>query len=212
MEGQDSQVSGETRLTFITEGIFVRLLRDNPTLKGVGAVVLDEFHERNIHTDIALALVRKLQQTRRLDLKLVVMSATLDTTTLEKYLEDAAVFDVEGRAYPVEVEYISGRISDGYKEKKMGGEDCFGSKTVAEGPPLSWKYPGLSYRDRRDHAGEAGAGKRNPGKGSIDFAFGGRPAAARAAAGVPGRRTTQNCTLHQCGRNLSHHPRGDRGY
>lgn len=115
---QDSQVSGETRLTFITEGIFVRLLRDNPFLNGVGAVVLDEFHERNIHTDIALALVRKLQQTRRSDLKLIVMSATLDTAALETYLEDAAVFDIKGKVFPVEVEYITGRISDGYKEKK----------------------------------------------------------------------------------------------
>lgn len=115
---QDSQVSRETRLTFITEGIFVRLLRDNPTLNGIGAVVLDEFHERNIHTDIALVLVRKLQQTRRPDLKLVIMSATLDTTALETYLEDAAVFDIKGKVFPVEVEYISERRSDGYKEKK----------------------------------------------------------------------------------------------
>ncbi|MGD2089225.1 MAG: ATP-dependent helicase HrpB [Candidatus Aminicenantes bacterium] len=115
---QDSQVSGETRLTFITEGIFVRLLRDNPTLNGVGAVVLDEFHERNIHTDIALVLVRQLQQTRRWDLKLIVMSATLDTTALEKYLENAAVFDIKGKVFPVELEYVSGQISDGYKEKK----------------------------------------------------------------------------------------------
>jgi ATP-dependent helicase HrpB len=115
---QDSQVSRETRLTFITEGIFIRLLRGNPFLNGVGAVVLDEFHERNIHTDIALALVRKLQQTRRSDLKLIVMSATLDTTALETYLEDAAVFDIKGKAFPVEVEYISEQISDGYKEKK----------------------------------------------------------------------------------------------
>jgi ATP-dependent helicase HrpB len=131
---QDSQVSGETRLTFITEGIFVRLLRDNPILKGVGAVVLDEFHERNIYTDIALALVRKLQQTRRLDLKLLVMSATLDTTALEKYLEDAAVFDVEGRAYPVEVEYISERISDGYKEKKWEGKVASAVKRLLKDP------------------------------------------------------------------------------
>ncbi len=104
---QDSKVSDETRLTFITEGLFVRLLRANPTLKGVGAVVLDEFHERNIHTDIALALTRRLQQTKRPDLKLIVMSATLDTASLEEYLEDAAVFDVEGRTFPVEVEHAS---------------------------------------------------------------------------------------------------------
>lgn len=109
---RDSKVSKETRLTFITEGLFVRLLRNNPTLQGVGAVVIDEFHERNIHTDIALALVRKLQQTQRPDLKLAVMSATLDTSALETYLEGAEVFDIEGRTYPVEVEYIAGGKSD----------------------------------------------------------------------------------------------------
>lgn len=131
---QDSQVSGETRLTFITEGIFVRLLRDNPTLKGVGAVVLDEFHERNIHTDIALALVRKLQQTRRSDLILVVMSATLDTSALEKYLEDAAVFDIKGKVFPVEVEYITEQISDGYKEKKRESKVTSAVKRLLEDP------------------------------------------------------------------------------
>ena len=129
---QDSQVSGETRLIFITEGIFVRLLRDNPTLNGVGAVVLDEFHERNIHTDIALALVRQLQQTRRSDLKLVVMSATLDTSALEKYLEDAAVFDIKGRAFPVEVEYISEQISDIYKERKWENKVSSAVKRILE--------------------------------------------------------------------------------
>jgi ATP-dependent helicase HrpB len=131
---QDSQVSGDTRLTFITEGIFVRLLRDNPTLNGVGAVVLDEFHERNIHTDIALTLVRKLQQTRRSDLKLAVMSATLDTTALETYLEDAVVFDIEGKVFPVEVEYISERISDGYKEKKWENKVAAAVKRMLTDP------------------------------------------------------------------------------
>ena len=131
---QDSQVSGETRLTFITEGIFVRLLRDNSTLNGVGAVVLDEFHERNIHTDIALALVRKLQQTRRSDLKLVVMSATLDTTALETYLEDAVVFDIEGKVFPVQVEYIPERISDGYKEKKWENKVAAAVKRLLTDP------------------------------------------------------------------------------
>ncbi|MCP4221638.1 MAG: ATP-dependent RNA helicase, partial [bacterium] len=139
---QESKVSPKTRLTFITEGLFLRLLRGNSSqgkghngkgqdkrvsqkefctpgakagaawagsasLAGVGAVVLDEFHERNIHTDIALALVRRLQQTVRKDLKLVVMSATLDTGALEKYLADAAVFDVKGKIFPVDIEFIS---------------------------------------------------------------------------------------------------------
>ncbi len=103
---QEHKLSRDTRLTFITEGLFVRLLRNNSTLKNIGAVILDEFHERNIHTDMALALVRQLQLKKRPDLKLVVMSATLDTAALEKYLEDAKVFDIEGRNFPVEVEYM----------------------------------------------------------------------------------------------------------
>jgi len=102
------KTSKDTRLTFITEGLFLRLLRNNPLLEEIGAVVIDEFHERNIYTDIALALVRILQQKQRADLKLAMMSATLDTTSLEEYLEDAAVFDLGGRIFPVHVEYLPG--------------------------------------------------------------------------------------------------------
>jgi len=131
---QDSRVSQETRLTFITEGLFARLLKNNPTLEGVGAVVLDEFHERNIHTDIALALVRKLQESKRPDLKLAVMSATLDTSALEKYLEDAAVFEIEGRTYPVEVEHISEPLSDGPKGKNWLGQVSSTVKRMLDDP------------------------------------------------------------------------------
>ena len=131
---QDSRVSGETRLTFITEGLFARLLKTNPALAGVGAVVLDEFHERNIHTDIALALVRKLQTSARPDLKLAVMSATLDTAALETYLEDAAVFEIEGRTYPVEVEYISERVSEGPSGKNWEGKISSAVKRMLNDP------------------------------------------------------------------------------
>ena len=103
---QQANVSRDTRLTFITEGLFLRLLRNNPTLQGIGAIVIDEFHERNIYTDIALALVRTLQQTQRPDLKLIIMSATLDTSSLEKYLEDAVIFDIGGRIFPLAIEYF----------------------------------------------------------------------------------------------------------
>ena len=119
---QQSSVSRHTRLTFITEGLFLRLLRTNPSLKGVGAVIIDEFHERNIYTDIALALVRTLQQTQRPDLKLLVMSATLDTSSLEKYLEDAIIFDVGGRIFPVEIEYYAGEKQGISMEKKWPQE------------------------------------------------------------------------------------------
>lgn len=103
----EGKSSPATRILFVTEGVFLRMVRDDPRLKGVGCVVIDEFHERHVHTDLALALVRKAQDSARPDLRLVVMSATLDTARLESYLAPAvAVFDVEGRTYPVAVEYL----------------------------------------------------------------------------------------------------------
>jgi ATP-dependent helicase HrpB len=100
----DKITSSETRLLFITEGLFVPYLREDPTLSQYSIIILDEFHERSIHTDTALCLIRKLQATTRPDLKLIVMSATLDTTALEKYLTGAKLFNVPGRVFPVEIE------------------------------------------------------------------------------------------------------------
>ena len=100
----DHNITSATRIKFITEGLFPRLLQTTPMLDNVGAIVIDEFHERHIQTDVALALVRDLQ-TRRKDLMLVVMSATLETGPLEKAL-NAPVFDVPGRTFPVEVEHL----------------------------------------------------------------------------------------------------------
>lgn len=101
----DAKVSDATRVVFVTEGLFLRMALDRPTLPGIGALILDEFHERHVHTDLALAVARKLQATSRPDLKLLVMSATLDTAALESYLPEAKVFDVEGRAFPVTIEH-----------------------------------------------------------------------------------------------------------
>jgi ATP-dependent helicase HrpB len=95
----------DTRLWFVTEGIFGRRLLDDPFLDGVGVVVLDEFHERHLQGDLALAVVRELQDSVRPDLKLAVMSATLATDALARYLPDAAVLASEGRAHPVVVEW-----------------------------------------------------------------------------------------------------------
>ena len=100
----DKVTSTDTRLLFITEGLFLSYLREDPTLSLYSIIILDEFHERSIHTDTALCLIRKLQATTRPDLKLIVMSATLDTTELEKYLAGAKLFDVPGRVFPIEIE------------------------------------------------------------------------------------------------------------
>ena len=101
----EQKVSRETRLRFVTEGLLLRRLQGDPQLQGIAAVVLDEFHERHLHTDLALTLLRRLQRTRRPDLRLVVMSATLDPGPVAAYL-DAAVLQSEGRSFPVETSFL----------------------------------------------------------------------------------------------------------
>jgi ATP-dependent helicase HrpB len=98
--------SPRTRLRFLTEGVFTRRLLSNPTLKGVAAVVLDEFHERHLQTDLALALLRRLQQSTRPDLKLIVMSATLDAAPLARYLGDCPTLRSEGRRFDISIEFL----------------------------------------------------------------------------------------------------------
>ncbi|HEY1239283.1 MAG TPA: ATP-dependent helicase HrpB [Bryobacteraceae bacterium] len=100
------EVAGpRTRLRFLTEGVLTRRLLADPMLENVGCVVLDEFHERHLEGDLALALLRRLQRSGRPDLKLVVMSATLDAQPVSAYLGDALVVHSEGRQYPLEIEY-----------------------------------------------------------------------------------------------------------
>jgi ATP-dependent helicase HrpB len=94
-----------TRLRFLTEGVLTRRLLSDPTLDRVSVVVLDEFHERHLEGDLALALLRRLQRTKRPDLRLVVMSATLDTAPIASFLGDARVLRSEGRQYPLTIEY-----------------------------------------------------------------------------------------------------------
>lgn len=98
-----------TRLWYVTEGLFSRGLAADPYLEDVGIVVLDEFHERHLQGDLALGVVSELQATVRPDLKLVVMSATLETDRLASYLGGARVLTSEGRAYPVAIEYLPER-------------------------------------------------------------------------------------------------------
>ena len=98
-------MSRETRLEVITEGILTRRLLDDPYLEGVGAVILDEFHERSLHTDLAIAMAREIRETVREDLKLVVMSATLEAEPISRYLGECPIVRVEGRAHPVTIEY-----------------------------------------------------------------------------------------------------------
>lgn len=102
----DARAGPATRIEYVTEGTFVRALQANPELAGVAAVVFDEFHERNLASDLALALVRDVQRALRTDLVIVVMSATLDPAPLAAFL-GAPVLEAGARPYPVEVETLS---------------------------------------------------------------------------------------------------------
>ncbi|WP_087489469.1 ATP-dependent helicase HrpB [Tatumella citrea] len=103
----ESRSGPETRLEVVTEGILTRMLQQDPELQDVALVILDEFHERSLQADIALALLLDVQQSLRDDLKILLMSATLDYQRLSALLPQAPVIISEGRSYPVERRYIS---------------------------------------------------------------------------------------------------------
>lgn len=102
----ESRVSERTRIRFVTEGILLRQMSFDTQLKGVSAIVFDEFHERHLYGDISLARALQIQQTTRPDLKLIVMSATLDAGQLKNYLAPCEVLVSQGRSFPVRIEYL----------------------------------------------------------------------------------------------------------
>jgi ATP-dependent helicase HrpB len=105
----DTKYRADTRIIYLTDGVFQRWIQDDPELRGVGAVVFDEFHERRLAVDIALARCLDLQEGVRPDLRVVVMSATLETAGLADYLAPAISLEAGGRMFPVEVLYRADR-------------------------------------------------------------------------------------------------------
>ncbi len=103
----ESRVSEATRIRFVTEGILLRQMSFDASLRGVGTIMFDEFHERHLYGDITLARALQLQRTTRPDLKLIVMSATLDAGLLKNYLAPCEVLVSQGRSFPVRIEYLS---------------------------------------------------------------------------------------------------------
>ncbi|PNU20785.1 ATP-dependent helicase HrpB [Geothermobacter hydrogeniphilus] len=101
-----SRVSRRTRIEVVTEGILTRRLQDDPELQGVGLVIFDEFHERNLQSDLALALCREVQSGLREDLKLLIMSATLEAAPLVEMLDDAPLIDCPGREHPIRLHHL----------------------------------------------------------------------------------------------------------
>ena len=108
----DDVSSSATRLLFVTEGILVRQMLGDPDLHGVSVLLFDEFHERHLYSDISLAQAIALQERSRPDLKIIVMSATLDTSALVEYLQPCEVLRSEGRTHPVSINYLNREPGD----------------------------------------------------------------------------------------------------
>jgi ATP-dependent helicase HrpB len=124
-------VSGpRTRVKFLTEGVLTRRLLSDPQLRGVSTVILDEFHERHLDSDLALALLRRLQKTTRPDLRLVVMSATLDAAPIAKYLDDCPVFTQEVRAHSLDIEYTPHSATPLEEQVAFGVERLIGAGDI----------------------------------------------------------------------------------
>ena len=117
----DRVESARTRILVVTEGVLVRMLHDDPLAEGVGAVVVDEFHERSIHADLALAMARHVRREVRPDLALLVMSATLDPAPVARYLDGAPVVAAAGRGHPVDVRYLPRGDSQPIPERVAAG-------------------------------------------------------------------------------------------
>ncbi|MFO1006529.1 MAG: ATP-dependent helicase HrpB [Planctomycetaceae bacterium] len=117
----DEQVSSATRIMVVTDGILLRKLQSDPFLEGLSVVIFDEFHERNLNCDLALGMVRRVQQTVRPDLKIVVMSATFDCQPIAKFLGDCPVIESQGRLFPVDVRYLKFRDRQPIQELAVAG-------------------------------------------------------------------------------------------
>lgn len=102
----DQKIGLDTRIRIVTDGVLLRILQDDPYLEQVSIVVFDEFHERGLNVDLALGMVRRVQQTVRPDLKIVVMSATLAAEPIAAYLGNAPIVAADGKLFPVEVNFL----------------------------------------------------------------------------------------------------------
>ncbi|WP_261300838.1 ATP-dependent helicase HrpB [Paenibacillus andongensis] len=107
----DTKVGPNTRIEVITEGVLTRMLQTDPALEGVGAVIFDEFHERSLQADLGLALSRQSQTLLREDLRILIMSATIEANTVSAMLDHAPIIQSEGRTYPVATHYLAAKIT-----------------------------------------------------------------------------------------------------
>lgn len=178
----DRRVSAATRIEVVTEGILSRRLYNDPLLKDTGIIIFDEFHERNIHSDLGLALCHDLQQGLRNDLRILVMSATLDGASVSRILDGAPVISSAGRSYPVEIQYAGDHAPETMTEAVARSVRLALQET--EGDVLVF-LPG---------AGEIRAVQRDLDSGSLQPAplivplYGDLPFAAQETAILPSKR------------------------
>ena len=181
----EHRTSARTRIEVVTEGVLLTALQRDPSLAGVGLLVFDEFHERSLEGDLGLALAWDARQALRPDLRLLVMSATLDTEALAARLDGAAVIDAPGRAFPVEVRHLPRgprtRLSDDVADAVRR------ALREAEGSVLAF-LPGEAEIRRTEAALASGA---LPADVEVAPLYGAMPAAAQdhaIAPAPPGRR------------------------
>ena len=193
-----SKVSRSTRIEVVTEGIFSRQILDDPELTGVAAVLFDEFHERSLDADLGLALARDAQTGLREDLRILVMSATLDGARVAKLLGDAPVIASEGRAFPVETRYL-GRKPDAPLERQM-------ADAIANGAARRSRLgAGVPARCRRNPPHPEFSQRAHPRRRHRDRAAVRRARCRRAGPRHPAR--AQRAAARWCWRPRSRRPR-----
>lgn len=131
----DSRVSRHTRIEVVTEGVFARMILDDPELSGVSTVLFDEFHERSLDADFGLALARDAQSALRPDLRILVMSATLDVERISALLDNAPIVKSHGRTFPIDIRYSdrngSERIEDAVARAVLAAHDSESGSILA---------------------------------------------------------------------------------
>jgi ATP-dependent helicase HrpB len=141
----DTRVGPATRIEVITEGVLTRMLQTDPALDDAGIVIFDEFHERSLHADLGLALCRQSQDVLREDLRILVMSATLEAEPVAALLGDAPILSSEGRSYPVETHYLTAKIEGRIEPAVV--QSILGAMKQAEGNMLVF-LPGTGEINR----------------------------------------------------------------
>ena len=177
----ETRVSARTRIEVVTEGVLTRMLQRDPSLEGIGLLLFDEYHERSLQADLGLALAMQAQELLRPDLRLLVMSATLDVEAVSVLLGDAPVITSSGRAYPVDLRYLARR--DGQRVEGAVAAAVRRALDVDEGSVLAF-LPGAGEIRRAHDLLNDGALPRDV---RLHPLYGDLPAEAQDAAIAPAR-------------------------